>query len=93
MVVQGRSAGVMNAMRDSYEGREVGEWADSPAGSVERGLTSALRQQTGGRLRTGEKREGGQPSGAGQTLGETKKEGQMNYASVGKDGQIAWTKD
>lgn len=80
LVMQGK--GGIGALREVYERSEVEEWADSPAGSVEKSLTTAQR------------RERADEESVGETVGTTKGAGEnVSYASVGKDGKIAWAKE
>lgn len=84
VVLQGR--GGAGALREAFEGRELQEWADSPAGSMEKSVSVAART-------TGDGAQGAAETAGSKRGGGGGGDGTMRYASVGKDGKVAWVKE
>ncbi|KAL9054002.1 MAG: hypothetical protein Q9162_004408 [Coniocarpon cinnabarinum] len=82
VVVQGRPGGVVSGVRDSMDEREVREWVDSPAGTLQKSLSEAERR--------GRREE---DRGVVEKKGGVKQEEHVTYATIGKDGKVAWTRD
>ena len=69
-------------IKDWYEDREVNEWADSSAGTIEKSVSLAARAQRD------------RADGLGAVASSTKSDGRnVNYATVGNDGKVAWAKE
>ena len=89
VVLQGRHGGLVSGMRESVEEREVAGWADSSAGSVQVAVTQAARKGVNGEHGSQRTAPGSESVGKGGM----KTEDNVTYASIGRDGKVAWTRE